>query len=128
MATKIKTIHELVSLNTPDTPAEAVGQQAHEVFSSMYSVLYDVYHHGAVQDALEGVPRNIPDNERERIVEDAIDEFSQSLRSTIGDVLTILFDNPAYIYEIKPFLDKLEEERNIEECKEIDADILANAR
>lgn len=128
MATTIKTTNELVSLNAPKTPAEAVGQEAHEVFSAMYSVLYDVYHHEAVMDALEGVPRNTPDDERERIVENAIDEFSQNLRSTIGDVLTVLFDNPAYIYEIKPFLDKLEEERNIEECKEIDADILANAR
>ena len=128
MATKTKITRESVSLNAPKSPAEAVGREAHEVFSAMYNVLFDVYHHAAVQDALEGVPRNTPDNERERIVENAIDEFSQSLRSTIGDVLTILFDHPAYIYEIKPFLDKLEEERNIEECKEIDYDILVNAR
>lgn len=55
-------------------------------------------------------------------------EISKRVFRTIKGVFNILDSNPEYIYEIESLFAKLEEEHIAEKIKEIDADILINAR
>lgn len=97
--------------------ADAIYTEAGKTFVDVYDNLYDIELRYAVQD-----------NEDDKPFEELQEQVDTDLRKAIGNVLTILRDNPDYLYEIESLFTKLEEERIAEEIKEIDVDILVNAR
>lgn len=99
------------------TMAGAICKKAGIVFIDVYNNLYDIELRYAVQEYGNDKP-----------FEELREQVDADLCKSICDVLNILHDNPHYIYDVEKLFAKLEEERIAEEIREIDEDILANAR